>query len=302
MHVPTQLQRLAAAQDGIVTRRQALEMGVSKDAIRYALGRGQRWQRIVKGVYATFIGPLQERHLVRAALLFAGSGAVLTGSVACRAYGMRYVEARRPLILVDATANRTSISIADLRRTRLLPRPTDVRSFACAPPARAAIDACSSAMGLRAVRATLCEVVQRGLATPAELVETATRIHKHKDQVRQALADIVAGCRSAPECELRDLVASSDVLPQPAWNQPLADDPSVHPDGCWAEARLVVEVDSVEWHRFGDRPEQTERRRARYAALGYRVIPVSPRRLREEPQAVLAEIEAAYLSGRADVA
>ena len=69
------------------------------------------------------------------------------------------------------------------------------------------------------------------------------------------------------------------------------------PDACWAEARLVVEVDSRSFHGFGDAPRRTEERRARYASLGWRVLPVSPARLRGEPQAVLREIEAAYLAG-----
>jgi hypothetical protein len=55
----------------------------------------------------------------------------------------------------------------------------------------------------------------------------------------------------------------------------------------------VIEIDSVEWHRFGETPEMTERRHARLAARGWTVLPVSPRRIREEPVAVLGEIEAA---------
>ena len=48
----------------------------------------------------------------------------------------------------------------------------------------------------------------------------------------------------------------------------------LHPDACLARARLVVEMNSIEWHRLGDRVEATERRRARYAALGWTVLPV----------------------------
>ena len=90
---------------------------------------------------------------------------------------------------------------------------------------------------------------------------------------------------------------TSRILPEPQWNQRLPDTGGTHvyPDACWAEVRLVVEIDSLEWHGFGDAPEQTERRRALYARLGWRVIPISPRRLREEPDAVLREIEQAYL-------
>jgi very-short-patch-repair endonuclease len=69
------------------------------------------------------------------------------------------------------------------------------------------------------------------------------------------------------------------------------------PDAYWPEASLIVEIDSIEWHRFGDAPERTERRRAQLAALGWTVVPVSPRWLREDPAAVQRTIERAYLSG-----
>ncbi|HEY9379378.1 MAG TPA: hypothetical protein VIQ02_20050 [Jiangellaceae bacterium] len=98
---------------------------------------------------------------------------------------------------------------------------------------------------------------------------------------------------------MRDLVSTSMVLDEPAWNQPLPEPngSDLRPDAQWKRARLALEVDSIEWHRYGDSVEATERRRARYAALGWTVLPVSPRRIREEPAAVLAEIEAAFLAG-----
>jgi hypothetical protein len=118
------------------------------------------------------------------------------------------------------------------------------------------------------------------------------------------LSDVLAGCRSTAECDLRDVLSVSTVLDQPVWNQPLpdADGADLHPDACLARARLVVEVDSIEWHRLGNRVEATERRRARYAALGWTVLPVSPHRIRDEPALVLAEIEAAFLAGLARAA
>jgi hypothetical protein len=303
MQMPIELLMLARAQDGLVTRRQVLACGVSVDAVRHALGRGRRWQRVVTAVYATFTGQLQERHLVRAALLYAGKGAMVTGAVACRAYGLRYVpSARRPEILVPADVHRAPIAIAKLQRTVHLPTPRMIRSFPCASPERAALDACREERALRPVRALLCEVVQRGLTVPDDLAATLGQGPSAGSALpRRALADIVAGCRSGPECDVRDLVSTSTVLDEPEWNQPLPDPngADLRPDACWKRARLVLEVDSNEWHRFGDSVEATERRRARYAALGWTVLPVSPRRIREEPVAVLAEIEAAYLAGLA---
>jgi hypothetical protein len=301
MQMPIDLLVLARAQDGLVTRRQVLAAGMTVDALRHALGRGNRWQRVLSAVYATFTGPLRERHLVRAALLYAGEDSMVTGQVACRAYGLRYVPvASRPEILVPEHVHRAPIAIAKIRRTRYLQSPRVIRSFPCAPPERAALDACRDERALRPVRALLCEVVQRGLTVPDDLVAALAQGPSAGSALsRRALADVVAGCRSAPECDVRDLVSMSTVLEEPAWNQPLPDPngSDLRPDACWKRARLVLEVDSNEWHRLGDSVEVTERRRARYAALGWTVLPVSPRRIREEPAAVLAEIEAAFLAG-----
>ena len=52
----------------------------------------------------------------------------------------------------------------------------------------------------------------------------------------------------------------------------------------------IVEVDSVAHHGLGDGPEYTSRRRAALVAAGWVVLSVSPRRIREEPDVVVAEI------------
>jgi hypothetical protein len=295
MEMPSVLRELAAAQDGLITRRQALQAGLSPAAIRHAVQPRGPWQRLLSGVYVTFTGPLQERHRVRGALLYAGAEAVLSGSVACRGYGMRYVPATAAaVLLVPAHVRRAPISIAAIRRVRSMPVARLIRGIACAPPERAAIDATHEVHGLRDARAILCEAVQRALTTPDRLVAEYRRMDRRGLALtRRALTDVEAGCRSAPECELRDVILGSHDLHEPRWNQPLPDAPDVVPDGHYEEVRLVLEVESIEWHRFGDAPEITERRRARLASLGWRVLPVSPRRIREEPQAVLAEIRAA---------
>ena len=77
---------------------------------------------------------------------------------------------------------------------------------------------------LRTVRAVLCEVVQRGLAVSDDLADTLSRGHSKGSALpRRALGDVVAGCRSAPECDLRDVLAGSSVPDEPVWNQPLPD-------------------------------------------------------------------------------
>lgn len=288
-----------AEQLGIVSRSQALKHGVSQSAIRHALGPGGGWQRIVPGVYATFTGPLTDEHRLRAVMLRAGERAALTGSAACRRYGMKYApdDLTAFHVLVPRPVVRAPIAFARITRVSSIPRTRIVRGVRTVLPERAALDAARSAGSLQTVRAVLCEVVQRRLVTADRLsVELARVDARGMAHARRAVNDVLAGCRSAPECELRDLVRTSSVLPEPIWNQPLPDAPGIVPDGYIKELRLVLEVESMEHHQVGDAPVQTERRRARLASLGWRVYPISPQRLRDEPSVVLAEIEAAALA------
>ncbi len=253
-------------------------------------------------MYATFTGPLQTRHHIRAALLIAGPDAAVSGALACHAYGLRYVpEPAATVVLIPESTRHRHAPYARLRRVTVMPEIREIAGIPTACPERAVLDVCRGMSSLRHVRALACEAVQRGLTTPDRLRgELGGARWKGSKLVRRALDDIAAGCRSAPECELRDVVRRSRILGEPRWNQVLPGSKQViRPDACWEDARVVVEIDSVEWHRFGDAVEQTERRRALYAALGWTVVPISPRRLREEADTVVGEIEAAVTAGRA---
>ncbi|HEY9377019.1 MAG TPA: hypothetical protein VIQ02_07995, partial [Jiangellaceae bacterium] len=75
---------------------------------------------------------------------------------------------------------------------------------------------------LRPVRALLCEAVQRRHCTVDNQATELSRSPRPETAlIRLALADVIAGCRSAPECDLRDVVKASRILPEPRWNQPL---------------------------------------------------------------------------------
>jgi very-short-patch-repair endonuclease len=194
------------------------------------------------------------------------------------------------------SARRWTIPIAPAARAAI-----DAVRFHCLQTATAAdLDAFRRHQLLRDVRALLCEVVQRLHCSVDDLLkELAAAPQRGSALANRALEDVIAGCRSTAECDLRDFIRSCRFLPEPRWNQPLPGFSKVVPDACWPEARLVVEVDSVEWHQFGDAPEKTARRHALYAALGWRVFPVSPHRLRTDAVQVRRELVTAYRSGLA---
>ncbi len=333
---------------------------MSVKALRYALRKGGPWQRIVRGVYAAFTGPLGDLHLLRVATLHAGPDARVTCSWACWMAGLKYGPSKGDAIVVQVPRScrrRPAEFIALTRRAedfegyaewtdrssagdvgRLIGmayEPIDELAGDARPgvilmvrPARAVIDTvtkprwlpaawrascehddgCPQCWGgmphyagaLRNTRALMCEVVQRGKCTVDQLAAELGATSRNDTAVAQAvMADLRAGCRSAPECELRELVDASPVLPEPRWNRVLPGARDIYPDACWPDARLVVEVDSRAFHGFGDAPARTERRRARYAELGWTVLPVAPSRIRSEPVRLLAEIESAYRAGLA---
>lgn len=80
-HIPAALRQTARDQSGIVSRKQALDSGMLQSTIRSKLRTG-RWQRVHRGVYATFTGPLNRHAQLWAAVLYAGPGAVLSHETA----------------------------------------------------------------------------------------------------------------------------------------------------------------------------------------------------------------------------
>lgn len=325
------LPAVVRSQNGLLSRTQAETAGLSRSAVRHRVGRGL-WQEVLPGVFATFSGDLSHVQRLRAAVLYAGPRSLITGSAAGKLAGLKYVPDESTItVLIPADTRRKHARHVRVVRSTRMPA---VASWTCpdqstlplAPVSRAVMDVARD-IGLRAAqdlprrrngdpllttyqarathqralrdtRAIVCESVQRGLAEVNELAGELEAGPRHGSGLaRRVLDDVLAGCRSAPECELRDLVDTCEDLPEPRWNVPIPGAEHVIPDACWPEARLIVEVDSAEWHRFGDAPERTEQRRAMLAALGWTVLPVSPRRLRAEPAVVLAEIVAAYQAG-----
>ena len=72
-------------QDGVVSREQALAAGLTRHAIEARLASG-RWQRLYRGVYATFSGPIPRTTQLWAAILRVGDEAVLSHHTAAETW------------------------------------------------------------------------------------------------------------------------------------------------------------------------------------------------------------------------
>jgi len=91
-------------QHGIVSRQQALDAGFSDDAIDRRLQSGA-WQRLYRGVYATFTGALSREAKLWAVVLSSGTGAALSHQTAAELHG-----------LIDKPVGKIHVSVPATRR------------------------------------------------------------------------------------------------------------------------------------------------------------------------------------------
>jgi hypothetical protein len=103
IEMPPQAQELLAVQGYAIASRQGAVAGVEPRAMRRRSSSG-RWQRLQRGVYATFSGDLTRETVLWAALLRAGPDAVLSHQTAAERHGL--IDAPSSLITVTVPASK----------------------------------------------------------------------------------------------------------------------------------------------------------------------------------------------------
>ncbi|MEU5690184.1 hypothetical protein [Actinosynnema sp. NPDC020468] len=154
-----------------VTTTSALRAtGVPDYRIALRCRPGGPWQRVLPGVVLLSATPPTRAQRVRAAVAYAGEGAVVTGVDALRAHGVPLPCPPRVHVLQPATRRRSGHEHLRLERTTRPPPPVTKAGIPYAPPARAAADAARSEHHPIRLHHLLTEVIARGLCTPDALL------------------------------------------------------------------------------------------------------------------------------------
>jgi hypothetical protein len=293
---------LLEQQQGLASRTQLLNCGLTRDAVRWRLERS--WQAVHPGVVATFTGSLDPLQRLIAAQLYAGPHACLSSWTAAAWYG---VEAAREtsiirLMVPAHLSSRSSGSVQVIRTTR---PDLDVRergALRIASRARAVVDAARQVKGERRAAAIVLEAVQRRIVVPEALRHELECGPRHSSgQVRRALDAAEAGAWSVPEAELLEVLDGSDVLP-PAWANPAlssaAGEKLPTPDAWFDDVGLAVQVHSRSYHARDAYREATVTGDSLLGEHGIVTIGVTPTSLRADPAAVRRRVERAYLATR----
>ena len=292
---------LLRQQGELITRRQALEAGLSKDALRHRLGSSGSWRVVLPGIYLAHNGDLTVGQREIAAVLYAGRGSVITGAAALRRSGLQVPISDTVDVLIPAVTRRQSTSFVQIHRTTRMPeRPWETDGLLWAPTPRAVADAARGGLAPREVRALVADSIQQRKCT---VTQVASELRAGPSQgsaaLRVALEEVADGVRSIAEGDLRKLIKKGR-LPEPMYNPRLfvGDTFLAQPDVWWPEAGVVAEMDSREWHLSPAGWERTQIRHAAMSAHGILVLHYAPRRVRTDGAAVLAELRGAIDSGK----
>jgi very-short-patch-repair endonuclease len=235
---------------------------MSRSELRWQVSSG-RWQRPWHGVVVAHSGPMTEKQRLRAALLWAGRGAVLAGLTAARldrleGFSDRGAAADRPIHLLLPSYRSVqrkppglpavvhySIALGpgDIHPTRQPPRTRTARSL---------VDAAAWMATDRGAQAVLAAGVQQRLVRVEDLTAVVAWNQRlpRRAMIKNTLDDIAGGAQALSELDFTRLLRQHR-LPEPDRQAPRLDSSGRRRwlDAVWEAARLIVEVDGI--HHMG---------------------------------------------------
>ena len=243
------VQRLADDQEGVVSRRQLAQLGVTRWQIRAELRAG-RWRAVGRQSVVTHTGPLPPAARNWVAVFEAGPRAHLDGASALVAAGLTGfdVPAIRVSVPRGARVYRRLPGV-DIRQTRRWAA-EDVAGNGL-PRARVEVAAVRAALWARSDKQAallLTMVVQQRLTTAERLAEESLRVRRDRRRslLHQVVLDLLGGVRSLGELDVVRECRNRG-LPEPT-KQVLRKGRNgrYYLDLVWEEWGLVVEVDGIQ--------------------------------------------------------
>jgi very-short-patch-repair endonuclease len=288
------LDTILARQAGVISRDQALEAGLSRDAVDNRL-RLRRWRPLHPRIYLANGHRFDDEVQVRGALLWAGEGAVLSGVAAAHWHrmvdrapatiGLTVARRRHPRPRPGVVVRRRALAAADLVEHRGL--------LVTAPP----LTALEAAVELGAPGSLLLDrALQRWVEFPAVYDAYCRNLGSHGSASAGRML-VAAADRSASAGE-RLLVRMLRESGSAGWHCgfPVAGHLI---DIAFPAARVAIEVDGWAWHMDAERTQADRRRQNALVRGGWTILRYTWHDLTGRPRFVLAEIAYAVARGMA---
>lgn len=245
-------QDLLAEQDGVLSRRQALAVGMPIGQWRWLLERA-RWQQVLPGVAVAHTGEVTWLQQAWASVLYAGDGAALSGDAAiqliAQAGQRRALEppARLDVAIPEGCQRAATGAFVPHRCSRL----GDIRHPVRSPPqvriAPAVLHAAAWAPTDRAAEWRIAAPVQQRLVRVVDVRrELARHLRLHRRSlVSRVLLDVELGAHAQTELDFLALLRRNS-LPLPDRLQLLVRGDGLHYLDCsWRRQRIGAEIDGA---------------------------------------------------------
>ena len=194
------LRARAAGQSGLLTRRQALDAGLTPKAIEWRLGSG-RWQVVHPGIYQTLPGRDGWESRAVAALLHAGPGSALSHESAAHEWGLIRQAPDTSTVVIPAERRARPVEGVLIRRSRHAAARTDPRAWPHRTQAEHTVLDLSARRGPDRAMALAAKAVGLGLTTTERLRSALGDRHGHRDRslLLEVFAEVAEGCESPAE-------------------------------------------------------------------------------------------------------
>ncbi len=247
---------LIEVQAGVVSLAQALNHGYTESKVRHMV-ESKRWQRMHRGVYATFSGPIGRRSAIWAAILGAGHDAVISHYTAAEWNGLKSTSRHSIHVTIPGNQRcRSLLGVTVHRSDRIMAtrHPTRV-------PPQTRIE--ETILDLTDLSTSADHVVGLISAACGQRLTTAWALHqtalcrprlKWRELVDAALSDVSDGAHSPLERHYYRDVEGAHGLPggirQAATD---TDGGRIYQDVHYAGFSTVVELDGRAVHPVDDR-------------------------------------------------
>jgi hypothetical protein len=242
---------LLTLQEGVLARDQAIGAGMSRHVIEAHVKAG-RWQRLYRGVFVTFSGPIPRSARLWGAVLCAGGDAVLSYQTAAELWGLSDPTSSSIHVSVPRQAGTMSIPGTFLHHSARLP---SARHPVRLPPLtkleETVLDLASVSKSAEDAVAWPIKACQRRLTTPArisDMIADRARVRWRSDLVG-AIAVLEIGVQSQLELRYFRDVERSHGLPRGSRQVLVARGAARrYLDVRYAEYGVIVELDGVLAH------------------------------------------------------
>jgi len=279
---------LAERQHGVVALRQLEALGLPAGAIEWRLRVG-RLHALHRAVYAVGHRPATKEARWMAAVLTGGSGAVLSHHSAAAHWGIRRTGGMG--LGVTAPGRRRSRDGIAFHRSVLPPDERTVHDGIPITTVPRTLFDIAATLNLRQLERAVNEAEIRRLWDDLSLPDLLRRYPRRKGSrnVRRLLDKRSAGA-NVTESDLEVLFlsfADRHGLPQPETNSCVE---GFWVDCVWRAERVVLELDSWEFHRTRSTFESDRRKIRVLQARHWRCVPVTYRQLTEDAEEVAGDV------------